>query len=91
MSSSWIYRQGAAERASLRKQNAIAEAEGLRRVPEPKLPAGLSYRPLAGALDGVDRFSTTGRLLVPAQIGRILQRLGLFGKFLGSDQAWVAV
>ena len=53
--------------------------------------AGLSYRAMAAALAGVDKLSSTGRPLAPAQIGRILQRLGLSGKLLGSNHAWVAV
>ncbi|KZR67394.1 MULTISPECIES: hypothetical protein [Prochlorococcus] len=53
--------------------------------------AGLSYMAMAAALVGVEKLSSTGRPLAPAQIGRILQRLGLSGKLLGSDQAWVAV
>ena len=84
------YREGAAQKASERKQKAIAEAEGLRGVLEPMVRAGLSYRAMADALAGVGKLSSTGRPLAPAQIGRILQRLGLSGKRLGSDQAWVA-
>ena len=84
------YRQGAAERASERQQKAIAEAEGLRGVLEPMVRAGLSYRAMANALAGVGRLSSTGRPLASAQIGRILQRLGLSGKLPGSDKAWVA-
>ena len=53
--------------------------------------AGLSYMAMADALAGVGKLSSrSGRPLAPAQIGRILQRLGLSGKFLGSDQPWVA-
>ena len=52
--------------------------------------AGLSDRAMADALAGAGKLSTTGRSLVPAQIDWILQRLGLSGKLLGSDQAWVA-
>ncbi len=85
------YRQGAAEKASECKQKkAIAESEGLRGVLEPMVHAGLSYRAMADALAGVGKLSSTGKPLAPAQIGRILQRLGLSGKLLGSDQAWVA-
>ena len=84
------YREGAAQKASERKQKAIAEAEGLRGVLEPMVRAGLSYRAMADALAGVGKLSSTGKPLAPAQIGRILQRLGLSGKLLGSDQAWVA-
>jgi DNA invertase Pin-like site-specific DNA recombinase len=84
------YRQGAAERASERKQKAITEAEGLRGVLEPMVRAGLSYRAMADALACVGKLSKSGRPLAPAQIGRILQRLGLSGKLLGSDQAGVA-
>ena len=71
------YREGAAHKASERKQKAIAEAEGLRGVLEPMVRAGLSYRAMANALAGVGKLSTTGRPLAPAQIGRILKRLGL--------------
>ncbi|MGB4533671.1 MAG: recombinase, partial [Synechococcus sp.] len=80
----------AAQKASERKQKAIAEAEGLRGVLEPMVRAGLSYRAMADALEGVGKVSSTGRPLAPAQIGRILQRLVLSGKSLGSDQDWVA-
>ena len=52
--------------------------------------AGLSYRAMADALAGVGKLSSTGKPLAPAQIGRILQRLGLSGKLPGSDQAGVA-
>ena len=45
---------------------------------------------MADAPAGVGKLSSTGKPLAPAQIGRILQRLGLSGKLLGSDQAWVA-
>ncbi len=83
-------RPGAAEKASERKQKAIAEAEVLRGVLEPMFRAGLSYRAMADALAGVGKVSSTGRPLAPAQIGRILHRLGLSGKSLGSKQDWVA-
>ena len=63
---------------------------GLRGVLEPMARDGLSYRAMAAELAGVGKLSSTGRPLAQAQIGRILQRLGLSGKFLGSDQAWVA-
>ena len=78
------------KKASERKQKAIAEAEGLRGVLEPMVRAGLSYRAMADALAGVGKLSSTGKPLAPAQIGRILQRLGLSGKLLGSDQAGIA-
>ena len=81
------YRPAAAEKASERKQKAVAKAEGLRGVLEPMVRAGLSYRAIADALAGAGKLSSTGRPLAPAQIGRILQRLGLSGKLLGSDQA----
>jgi DNA invertase Pin-like site-specific DNA recombinase len=80
---------GAAEKASERKQKAIAEAEGLRGVLEPMVRAGLSYRAMADALAGVGKLSSTGKPLAPAQIGRILQRLGLSGKLLASNKTWV--
>ena len=86
----WGFREGAAQKASERKQKAIAEAEGLRGVLEPMVRAGLSYRAMADALAGVGKLSRSGRPLAPAQIGRILQRLGLSGKLLGSDKPWVA-
>ena len=85
------YRQGSAERASERKQKTIADAEGLRGVLEPMVRAGLSYRAIADALAGVGKLSSTEKPLAPTLIGRILQRLGLPGKLLGSDQACVAV
>ena len=85
------YRSGAAKQSFVRKQKADAEAEDLRGVLEPMVSAVLSYRAMAAALAGVDKLSSTGRPLAPAQIGRILQRLDLSGKLLGSDQAWVAV
>ena len=52
--------------------------------------AGLSDRPMTDALAGVGQLSSTAKPLAPVQIGRILQRLGLSGKQLGSDQAGVA-
>lgn len=45
---------------------------------------------MADGLASIGKLSSTGRPLAPAQIGRILKRLGLSGKVLGSDQAWVA-
>ena len=45
---------------------------------------------MADALAGVGKLSRSGRPLAPAQIGRILKRLGLSGKRMGSDQAGVA-
>ena len=39
---------------------------------------------------GLVNFNGTGRPLASAQMGRILQSLGLSGKLLGSNQAWVA-
>ena len=83
------YREGAAEKALEPKQKAIAEAEDLREVLEPLIRAVLSYRAMADALAGVGKFSRSGHPLPSAQIGRILQRLGLSGKLLGSDQVWV--
>ena len=77
-------------RADDRRPKAIAEAEGLCGVLMPMLHAVLSYGALADALASVGKLSSAGRPLPPAQIGRILQRLGLSGKLLGSDQAWVA-
>ena len=84
------YRQGAAKRASECKLNAIVEAEGLRGVLGPMVRAGLSYRAMADVVVGVGKLSRSGRPLAPAQIGRILQHLGLSGKRLGSDLAGVA-
>ncbi len=83
------YMPSAAEKASERKQKAVAEAETLRKV-VPTVRAGLSYTAMADVLAGVGKLSSTGCPLAPAQIGRILQRLSLSGKPLGSDQAWVA-
>ena len=77
------YREGAAEKSSERKQKAITEAESLRGVLEPMVRAGLSYRVMADALAGVGKLSRTGRPLAPAQIGRILQRLGLTKSSIG--------
>ncbi len=45
---------------------------------------------MADALAGAGEVSRTGCSPAPAQIARILQCLGLLGKFLGSHQAWVA-
>ena len=50
-------RQGAAKKASERKQKAIADTEGLRGVLEPMVRASLSYRTMADALPGVDKLS----------------------------------
>jgi hypothetical protein len=71
------------------QQKAIAEAEDLREVLEPLIRAVLSYRAMADALAGVGKFSSTGHPLPSAQIGQLLQYLGLWGKLLGSDQVWV--
>ena len=80
------YGEGAAQRASERKQEAIAKCQGLRGVLEAMVRAGSSCRAMADALARVGKLSRTGLSLVPAPIGRILQRLGLTGKLLGSDQ-----
>ena len=45
---------------------------------------------MADALVSIGKLSSSERTLAPAQIGRILQRLGLYGKLLGSDQTGVA-
>ena len=79
-----------AGRMVLMMMASVAEAEDLRGVVEPMVRTGLSYRAMADALAGVGKLSSTGRPLAPAQIARILQRLGLSGKPLGSDQAWDA-
>ena len=71
------YRPGAAKKSDERKQKAVAEAEELRGVIEPMVVAGLTYRSMAKAQAGVGKLSSTGMPLAPAQIGRILQRLGL--------------
>ena len=52
--------------------------------------ASLRYRTMADVLAGDGKFSRSGRPLAPAQIGRILQHLGLSGKLQGSDQNWVS-
>jgi hypothetical protein len=52
--------------------------------------AGMSYRAMAQALAGVGKVSSTGKPLAPAQVGRILQRLGLLGKSLGADLQLIA-
>ncbi|KZR90759.1 hypothetical protein MITS9509_02656 [Synechococcus sp. MIT S9509] len=52
--------------------------------------AGFSYRAMADALAGVGKLSNTGRPIAPAQMCRILKRLCLSAKLLGSDQAGVA-
>ena len=74
-------------RSANRRQLLMPRVRG---VLEPMVRAGLSYTAMAEALAGVGKVSSTGRLLASAQIGRILQSLGLSGKLLGSDQAWVA-
>ncbi len=51
---------------------------------------GVDYRATAQALSGVGKVSSTGQPLAPAQVGRILQRLGLAGKVQGGDQPLVA-
>ena len=79
-----------AERASERKQKAFAETEGLSGVLEPMVRAGLSYEAMADALADVASSAVQCNQLTPTQIGRILQRLGLSGKLLGSDQTWGA-
>ena len=85
------YRQGAAETSLELVQKAITEAEGQRGVFDPMVCVGLTYRTMADAFAGVGKLSRSGRPLAPTHIGRILQRLGLSGKLLGSDQAGVAV
>jgi hypothetical protein len=56
----------------------------------PMVAAGMSYRAMAQALAGAGKVSSTGKPLAPAQVGRILQRLGLAGKLRGGDQRLVA-
>ena len=84
------YREGAARQSSARREQATAEAEALRGVLTPMVAAGMSYRAMAKALAGVGRLSSTGKPLAPAQVGRILQRLGRLGKSLGGNQPLVA-
>lgn len=71
------YRKAAAQQSDARRQRAVADAEPLRGVLAPMVAAGMSYRAMAKALAGVGRLSSTGKPLAPAQVGRILQRLGL--------------
>lgn len=52
--------------------------------------AGMSHRAMDQALAGAGKVSSTGKPLAPAQVGRILQRLGLAGKLRGGDQRLVA-
>ena len=79
------YREGAARQSAARRSQAVAEAEQLRGVLAPMVAAGMNYRAMAQALAGVGKVSSTGRPLAPAQVGRILQRLGLVGKPQGGD------
>ena len=81
-------RFSAPKKSSQRKLKSVADLEDLRRVLEPMGFFDLSCRAMADALVGVGKLSSTGRPLAPAQIGRRLQRLGLSGDPLGSDQAW---
>lgn len=84
------YREAAAQQSDARRQRAVADAEPLRGVLAPMVAAGMSYRAMANALAGVGRLSSTGKPLAPAQVGRILQRLGLLGKALRGDLQLVA-
>ena len=70
--------------------SALAEADDLKLVREPMVCSGWSYGAMAEALAERDKLSSTGKPLAPAQMDRILQLLGLLGKPLASDQAWVA-
>ena len=40
---------------------------------------------MAQALAGASKVSRTGKPIAPAQVGRILQRLGLAGRLQGGD------
>jgi DNA invertase Pin-like site-specific DNA recombinase len=84
------YREAAARQSAARRERATAEAESLRGVLAPMVAAGMSYRAMAQALAGVGKVSSTGKPLAPAQVGRILQRLGLAGKPRGGDLLLVA-
>jgi DNA invertase Pin-like site-specific DNA recombinase len=84
------YREGAARQSAARRSQAVAEAEQLRGVLPPMVAAGMSDRAMAQALGGVGKVSGTGRPLAPAQVVRILQRLGLVGKPQGGDLRLVA-
>ena len=84
------YREAAAKQSSARRERATAEAEPLRGVLAPMVAAGMSYRAMAQALAGAGKVSSTGKPLAPAQVGRILQRLGLVGKRQGGDLWLVA-
>lgn len=84
------YREAAARQSSARRERATAEAEPLRGVLAPMVAAGMSYRAMAQALAGAGKVSSTGKPLAPAQVGRILQRLGFGGKPQGGDQRLVA-
>ena len=85
-----VYREGAAKESAARRSQAVAEAEQLRGVLAPMVSAGMSYRAMAKALAGACKVSSTGKPLAPAQVGRILQRLGLAGKPQGGDLRLVA-
>ena len=83
-------REGTARQSAARRSQAVAEAEHLLGVLAPMVAAGMSYRAMAQALAGVGKVSSTGRPLAPAQVGRILKRLGLVGKPQGGDLRLVA-
>ena len=84
------YREAAAKQSSARRERATAEAEPLRGVLAPMVAAGMTYRAMAQALAGAGKVSSTAKPLAPAQVGRILQRLGLVGKRQGGDLWLVA-
>lgn len=82
------YREGAAKESAARRIQAVADAETLRGVLAPMVAAGMSYRAMSQALAGAGKVSSAGKPLAPAQVGRILQRLGLVG-LQGGDQRLV--
>lgn len=82
-----------AGRMLLTMMASVAEFEALRisaRTREALASVGMCDRPMAQALAGVGKLSSTGQPLAPAQLGRILQRLALAGKPQGGDLRLVA-
>lgn len=70
-------RPGTLRHNTAAKERAHGEAEKLRGVLRPMAEAGLSLRDMAAALEGAGKTTKTGNRLSPAQVKRLLERLGI--------------
>lgn len=70
-------RPGTLRHNTAAKERAQGEAEKLRGVLRPMAEAGLSLRDMAAALEGAGKTTKTGNRLSPAQVKRLLERLGI--------------